>query len=93
VKVIRVVDGQYLNFDLDYLDEVEVIESLGEVMNNFNLWHRRDITIHEKVVVVITTRLFLYHLRLRLLRQMRMRFLVMTTHLFLHHSFASASDT
>ena len=49
VQVIRVVDDQYLNNDLDYPVEDEGIETLGEAVNNFILWHRRDIILHEKV--------------------------------------------
>jgi hypothetical protein len=47
--VLRVVDDQYLDTELDYPNEDEAIENLQDVVNNFILWNKRDIFLKEKV--------------------------------------------
>jgi hypothetical protein len=40
VQVLRVIDDQYLDTELDYPNEDEAIEKLQDVVNNFILWNK-----------------------------------------------------
>ncbi|TVU50243.1 hypothetical protein EJB05_01607 [Eragrostis curvula] len=46
VQVLRVVDDKYNTVELDYPNEDEEFETLGDAVNNFILWPRKDIVIH-----------------------------------------------